>query len=222
MFLDTWFSMQGELKSYPHIELNSHQHWNPHKIEFPLTKYSVQEESEGRNVSKVKICFSGDTPGDTYRPLDGDIICDFISHSKVVVVHAGMDKFHRRLAAGVAVTATCSSVILTVNRDKKRETSLAVSSKERKYRSDRMASRIVADIISKEKTTQQVSLADELVDTIQDVSMPQTFLSKNRHSSTTSEDLSKRLGISISKAALTLKATTHKLTRSAIIPFAQR
>ena len=36
MFLDTWFPMQGDLESYPHIELTSCQHWNPHKIEFPL------------------------------------------------------------------------------------------------------------------------------------------------------------------------------------------
>ena len=35
MFLDTWFPMQGDLDSYPHIELTSRQHWNPHKIEFP-------------------------------------------------------------------------------------------------------------------------------------------------------------------------------------------
>ena len=61
-----------------------------------------------------------------------------------------------------------------------------------------MAARIVADIISKEKTTQQVSFYDEQVDTMQDVSMPRTFLSKNRHSITTSEDLSERWGLSIS------------------------
>ena len=72
-----------------------------------------------------------------------------------------MDNFHRRLVAGVAVTVTHASAILTVNREKKREISLAVSSKDRKYRSDIMASRILADIISKEKTTQQVSLANE-------------------------------------------------------------
>ena len=98
-----------------------------------------------------------------------------------------MEKFHRRLVAGVSVTAAHESAILTVNRDKKREISLAVSSKDRKYRADRMAARIVADIISKEKTTQQVSFSDEQVDTMKDVSMPRTFISKNRHSSTTSD-----------------------------------
>ena len=60
-----------------------------------------------------------------------------------------MDDFHRRLVAGVAVTATHASSILTVNKDKKREILLAVSSKYRKYRYDRMAGRIVADVISK-------------------------------------------------------------------------
>ena len=81
MFLDTWFTTQGNLKSYPHIELMSRQHWNPHKIEFPQTKYSVQEEVEGRNVSKVTMCFSWETPVDTDRPLDGDTRGDFGSHN---------------------------------------------------------------------------------------------------------------------------------------------
>ena len=139
----------------------------------------MQEEAEGRNVSKVTICFSGETPGDTYRPLDGDTIGGFRSHSKEVVVHSGMYDFHRRLVAGVAVTATHASALLTVNRDKKGEMLLTVSSKYRKYRADRMAARIVADIILKENTTQQVSFADEQVDTMKDVSMPRTFLSEN-------------------------------------------
>ena len=85
-----------------------------------------------------------------------------------------------------------------------------------------MAARIVADIISKEKTTQHVSLADKQVDIMQDFSMPRTFLSKNRHSSTTSEDLSERWVLSISQAELTLKETTQKLTKSAIMPLARR
>ena len=85
-----------------------------------------------------------------------------------------------------------------------------------------MAARIVADIISKEKTTQQVSFANEQVDTMKDASMPQTFLSKNIHSNTTSEDLIYRWGLSISQAALTLKLMTQKLTRSAIMPLELR
>ena len=90
--------------------------------------------------------------GDTRRyrsPTRWDTIGDFRSHSKEVVAHAGMYDFHRRLVAGVAVTATHASFILTVNRDKNREISPAVSSKYSKYRSDRMAAQIVADITSK-------------------------------------------------------------------------
>ena len=59
-----------------------------------------------------------------------------------------MDNFHRRLVAGIAVTAANASDILTVNRDKNREM-LSVSSKDRKYRADKMAARIVTDTISK-------------------------------------------------------------------------
>ena len=89
MFLDTWFPTQGDLESYPHIELTSRQHWNPHKIELPQTKYYVQEEVEGWNVSKVRMCFSRETPIDTDLPLYGDTRGDFRSHSKEVVVHSG-------------------------------------------------------------------------------------------------------------------------------------
>ena len=86
MFLYTWFPTQGDLESYPHIELTSRQHWNPHKIEFSQTKYYVQEEVEGCNVSKVKICFSGETPIDIDRPLDGYTRGDFGSHNEEVFI----------------------------------------------------------------------------------------------------------------------------------------
>ena len=97
----------------------------------------------------VTIFFSGETPRDIDFPLYGDTRGDFRSHREELVVHAGMDDFHRRLVAGVSVTAERASAILTVNRYKKCKILLAVSSKERKYRSDRIASRILADIISK-------------------------------------------------------------------------
>ena len=130
----------------------------------------MQEEVEGRNVSKVTIYFSGDTHGDTDLPLDGDTRGDFRIHNDEVVVHAGMYDFHRHLVAGVAVTATHASAILTVDKEKNRQILLALSSKDWKYRADRMAARIVADIISKESTTQQLFFVDEQVDTMKDVS----------------------------------------------------
>ena len=162
---------------------------------------------------KVTIYFYGETPRDIDRPLDGDTRGDFRSHSKEVVVHASMDDFHRRLVSGVTVTAACVLAILTVNRYKKCEILLALSSKYRSDRSDIMEARIVSDIITKEKATKQVSFVDEQVDTVQDVSMPWTFLSNHRNFSTTEEDLRERWGISISQDALTLESITQKLTR---------
>jgi hypothetical protein len=38
-----------------------------------------------------------------------------------------------------------------------------------------------------------------------------TFLSEDRHSNTTPEDLSERWGLSVAQAALTLKATTRRM-----------
>ena len=128
-------SHAGRRRVISHIELMSHKHWNPHNIEFPQTEYSVKEELCGWNISKVTILFSEETPGDKYCPLDGDKRGDFRSHIKEVVVHAGMDDFHRYLVAGVAVTATHASAILIVNRDKKCEILQAVSGKDKKKQS---------------------------------------------------------------------------------------
>ena len=52
--------------------------------------------------------------------------------------------------------------------------------------------------------------------------MQRMFLSENRHSSTTAEVLSERWGLIISQVALTLKATTQKMTRSSIVTLARR
>ena len=56
----------------------------------------------------------------------------------------------------------------------------------------------------------------------QEILLPKIFLSSERHSGTTPEDLSKRWGLSVAQAALTLKATTRKLFRSALMPLARR
>ena len=85
-----------------------------------------------------------------------------------------------------------------------------------------MVARIVADIISRENKTKQVSFEDEQVDNMKYVSILQMFISENRHSSTTEEDLIEIWGLSIPQAALTLKATTQKLTISAIMPLTRR
>ena len=57
IFLNTWFPTQTYLAVFSHIELTSRQPWNPHKIDFPSTKYYVKEEIEAQNVSSIGIKF---------------------------------------------------------------------------------------------------------------------------------------------------------------------
>ena len=59
LFLDTWRPTKTQLSSLPHIVLTSPREWYPHKIEFPETKYSVQEEIESRNVSQTNVTLLG-------------------------------------------------------------------------------------------------------------------------------------------------------------------
>ena len=58
VFLNTWRPTKTQLSSLPHIVLTSLREWDPHNIEFPATKYSMQEEIELRNVSQTNVRFS--------------------------------------------------------------------------------------------------------------------------------------------------------------------
>ena len=51
---------------------------------------------------------------------------------------------------------------------------------------------------------------------------PTTFQSSQRHLTVDASSLSDRWGISVAQAALTLKATTQKYVRSALLPLARR
>jgi hypothetical protein len=55
-----------------------------------------------------------------------------------------------------------------------------------------------------------------------ELTLPHTFLSKDRHSNTAPEDLSEKWGLSVAHAALTHKATTQRLIRSALMLLARR
>ena len=68
----------------------------------------------------------------------------------------------------------------------------------------------------------QEDVALEQEDVVPDIGFPRTFLSSKRHLITTPEDPSERWGLSLAQAALTLKATTQRLTISALMPLAQR
>ena len=51
-----------------------------------------------------------------------------------------------------------------------------------------------------------------------DVPVRKTFVSTERHTKSTAEDLSERFGIGLHRARQTLKATRQQGTRSAILP----
>ena len=54
------------------------------------------------------------------------------------------------------------------------------------------------------------------------IKVQKIFLSSERHTNTTAEDISKRWSISVAQAALTWKATTQRLKRSALMPLSRR
>ena len=56
----------------------------------------------------------------------------------------------------------------------------------------------------------------------EELEAPRTFISSDRHSSITAEDLSERWCISVKQAQMTLDATTRRLVRSAIMPLSRR
>ena len=57
---------------------------------------------------------------------------------------------------------------------------------------------------------------------VQDVPQAKSFQSKGRHSSVSPEDLSERWQIGLEQAKETLKRTTQRLARSAVMPLARR
>ena len=89
----------------------------------------------------------------------------------------------------------------------------------------KQAKNIVASIVGDTNPTAErmsVRFALDQEDVVPDIGLPRTFISSKRHSSTTPEDLSERWGLSLAQAALTLKASTQRLTRSALMPLARQ
>ena len=81
-----------------------------------------------------------------------------------------------------------------------------------------MSSRLIKSLTSKFSRNRRV----KEVDTSAKAKPPLTFHSKNRHSDVTPEDLSERWFISPAQAAMTLKKTTQKFMRSALLPLSRR
>lgn len=79
--------------------------------------------------------------------------------------------------------------------------------------------RIINSVRVRDVPSTKISAAEVEV---QDVPAARTFESKKRHTSVTPEDLSERWHISLRQATETLKRTTQKIVRSAVLPLARR
>ena len=144
-------------------------------------------------------------------------------NSEEVITH-DIEEFHHRLLSSVRVIKESALKSNILKKKRKREVAASISKVKRidYEKAKTMATRIVSNIMSddkEEKSGPRIEIEEE---PIQDIELPKTFLSANRHSSTKTEDLSERWGLSLAQAALTLKTTTQNITRSALMPLARR
>ena len=110
--------------------MTSRHHWNPHQIQLLQTKYVVQEEIEGQNVSATLICFSGEAP-----PEVGDNLA--ANRGDEVIVH-DMNDFNRIMISSIRVTEEDALKTNIWGKKRKREISSAAKaidkSDQKKYR----------------------------------------------------------------------------------------
>ena len=156
---------------------------------------------------------------------------------KVAAAAQVIDKFgwaheQKRKREVVAAAQVIDKVDWAHKQKRKREVAAASQVIDKVDWAHKQAKNIVASIVGDTNPTaermsvrfaqDQEDVALEQGDVLPDIGLPRTFLSSKRHSITTPEDLSKRWGLSLAQAALTLKATTQRLTRSALMPLARR
>ena len=194
IYLTTWAPTQPDLEKYPHIVLCSSQPWNPREVRFPTTTNLEQEEIELRNVQELRTnCDEDEGPGDI-RSIRAMTINEIDEEESLIPEH---------------------DLLYDINQVRRRIISSArVTHAQYELKCHR---RQVHE-------TQRKALPPIMPGPLEEgeILPPKTFLSSERHSKTTPEDLSERWGLSVAQAALTLKATTRRLIRSALMPLARR
>ena len=99
----------------PHIVLTLPREWDPHKIEFPATKYYVQEEIEPRNVSQKNARFTNLEEQTTV--FEEDTIFD-------------TQQFNERLVASVRITADQAVIAESKEEQRKRTVAKLISNQQ--------------------------------------------------------------------------------------------
>ena len=87
----------------------------------------------------------------------------------------------------------------------------------RTYDIDAMQLRLIASVNVIDTKSRQIAQVD-----VADIPAAKTFVSTERHTSVTPEDLSERWGIGLKQAKETLKRTTQRIVRSATMPLGRR
>ena len=175
IFLKTWAPSDADLRSYPHIQLNSSEPWNPRAVKLPGTSTIEKREIESRNICGVHAI----------EDIERD---RKVGHERPEDLIYSMDTFRESVISSASVSY------------------------------EQYEARRVDEI--RFKSLPPPVMPGPLEE--REIQAPHTFLLKDRHSRTTPEDLSERWGLSVAQAALTLKATTRNLIRSALMPLARR
>ena len=117
-------------------------------------------------------------------------------NSEEVITH-DIEEFHHRLLSSVRVTEESALKSNILEKKRKREVAASISEVKRidYEKAKTMAARIVSDIMSDDKEENNGPCIEIEEEPIQDIEQPKTFLSANRNSSTTTEDLSERWGL---------------------------
>ena len=110
-------------------------------------------------------------------------------------------EFNRRIVAIVRVSGTQANKIERSNIDKQRRVAELVTNKQ------------IAEMIHNEKQENNITegAVPDPPEQPEEFKQPHTFISSERHSNTTSEDLSERWSTSVAQAKLTLKANIQRL-----------
>ena len=117
VFLNTWRPTKNQLSSLPHIVLTSPRDWDQHKIEFPATKYYVQEEIESCNVLQKKMRFS--ILEEQTTVFEEDTIFD-------------TQQFNERLVASVRIKADQAMIDESKEEQRKRTVAKLISATNKK------------------------------------------------------------------------------------------
>ena len=143
-----------------------------------------------------------------------------------------MNYFNRRLISSICVTEKNALRINILDKKRKHKVAAAAQNIYKANQAHEQEKNILAAIVADTNppaerksirfAQDQDDVAKEQEGVVPHTGLPRTFISSKKHLSTSPEDLSERWGFSLAQAALTLKTTTQRLIRLALMPLDRR